>query len=429
MVIFNKNNWRKNFEYKYVDLIYLNNLGDVTKIRYNDNFEVGKRDESIEINIGENVPYADLCPPCLPRSCPPCIIRTEYAVSCMWNIRTGYQYSCTGSKTSGSMVKEEDTPYLLRGIQSLVQYDVIRPKTSEIILSITKQIGFHLSGPEMPSKAFNATENVFLLSERTPPTLAIGNMSKVNNPPHILPLPLDFHHAWKIWDHVEMKTTVPQDSVGLVDPNKMPTRDNSETYRSGPHSGMRYAFSRFTKTSLESKMFPTSEFKSISPEPNALTTYQGIDKAITPKEYLKGIISPSDALLGLSYTLDNLPSVEVTKPPLQLDYQVNVDPSHHNPLVGTDDLETLFPIYLTVSIFLISIVLWFGHQRHDSYLYYLDLHLLMHVMWEFIVYIKNFNKARKRNISESDHIVVDIDYKTANDASKMVSIHSYAAGS
>ena len=54
-------------------------------------------------------------------------------------------------------MSEAGLPYLVRGIQKLVRYDVMDPFTSDVILCITQQVDFNLLATTRP---FNASENV-----------------------------------------------------------------------------------------------------------------------------------------------------------------------------------------------------------------------------------------------------------------------------
>ena len=49
------------------------------------------------VAIGEEVEDGQMCPPCIRRPCPPCVLKTNYAVTCLWNIKSGVEYSCSTS--------------------------------------------------------------------------------------------------------------------------------------------------------------------------------------------------------------------------------------------------------------------------------------------------------------------------------------------
>ena len=125
---------------------------------------------------------------------------------CHFNLKTGEVFSCTrDAQDDQRKVPKDQAQFAVRGIQKIIKYDVIHPSTSEIILIITQQKDFSLTGLK---KDFNPAEDIWeilFLKNETSKQLYF-KASNAAGQKYIEPkLDYDFNLAWRVTENSEQQ--------------------------------------------------------------------------------------------------------------------------------------------------------------------------------------------------------------------------------
>lgn len=114
---------------------------------------------------------------------------------CHFHLKTGEVFSCTRDAVDDQRkVPKDEAQFAIRGIQRIIKYDVIHPSTSEVILIITQQKDFSLTGLK---REYNPADEIWYLKNDTTKQIwfkAEGSKLGVVKPE----LAFDFNLAWRV---------------------------------------------------------------------------------------------------------------------------------------------------------------------------------------------------------------------------------------
>ena len=312
---------------------------------------------------------------------------------CHFNLKTGEVFSCTrDAQDDQRKVPKDQARFAVRGIQKIIKYDVIHPSTSEIILIITQQKDFSLTGLK---KDFNPADDIWYLKNENSKQLFYS--SKFIEPK----LGYDFNLAWRVTENAETEKALAF------------RHDDSSFSHSGSsfqHNSPQFFISKFNSSTIPVVVrketngkvtFETEEEKGVVLHKNAM-------KYFSSDEWIKRVGENIPHLPGgngqplLSGEIKNSSGSSSILP---------VDPQSPNelePSNNVDYLDYLFRLELVVTYSLLLIILISGYWRHDRVLYYFNVRIVLILAWDFVIYILDFSSARKRKNSDSGYTSVDM---------------------
>ena len=335
--------------------------------------------------------------------CPPCIIKTEFAMMCHFHLKTGEVFSCTrGVQDDQRKVPKDQAKFAVRGIQKIIKYDVIHPSTSEIILIITQQKDFSLTGLK---KDFNPAEDtvplsIWYLKNENSKQLWF-NASSAAGEKYIEPkLDYDFNLAWRVTENSETEKALAF------------RHDDSSFSHSGSsfqHNSPQFFISKFNSSTIPVWVRKETNGKITleSETEKGVVLHKDARKIFSSDEWIKRVenIPHLPGGSGQRLIAGEIKNSSGSSSILPVDPQ---SPNELEPSNNVDYLDYLFRLEFIVTYSLLLIILISGYWRHDRVLYYFNVRIVLILTWDFVIYILDFSSARKRKNSDSGYTSVDM---------------------
>ena len=334
--------------------------------------------------------------------CPPCIIKTEFAMMCHFNLKTGEVFSCTrDAQDDQRKVPKDQAQFAVRGIQKIIRYDVIHPTTSEVILIITQQKDFSLTGLK---KDFNPAEDLnhiwYLKKENTKELWF--NASNAAGQDYVEPkLDYDFNLAWRVTENSEH-----QKALAF-------RHDDSSFSHSGSsfqHNSPQFFISKFNSSTIPVFVRKETNGKIIFEleKEKGVVLHKNAVKIFSSDEWIKRVGENIPHLPGGSGQLQIAGEIKNSSGtssilPVNPQSPVELEPSNN-----VDYLDYLFRLEFVFTFSLLFIILISGYWRHGRVLYYFNVWIVLILAWDFVIYILDFSSARKRKNSDSGYTSVDM---------------------
>lgn len=318
---------------------------------------------------------------------------------CHFNLKTGEVFSCTrDAQDDQRKVPKDQAKFAVRGIQKIIKYDVIHPSTSEIILIITQQKDFSLTGLK---KDFNPAEDIWYLKNENSKQLCF-NASNAAGEKYIAPkLDYDFNLAWRVTENSEH-----QKALAF-------RHDDSSFSHSGSsfqHNSPQFFISKFNASTIPVLVRKEANGKitfELETEKGVVLHKSGM-KIFSSDEWIKRVGENIPHLPGRNGQLlitGEIKNSSGTSSILPVDPQSPIEVEQPN---NVDYLDYLFRLEFVITYSLLLVILISGYSRHGRVLYYFNVRIVLILAWDFAIYILDFSSARKRKNSDSGYTSVDM---------------------